>query len=74
MSKRRFSDPYLTRAKFRSTCSNCGKVVNKGDSIVYDKFRKLVYCIQETGSDCGSEILRTVQAERSMDQYGTDIY
>lgn len=67
-------DPYLTRAKFSGTCSTCGKRIDKGDSIVYDKYRKLVYCIDESKKDCGSQLLRDIQAEKSMDQYGTDIY
>lgn len=70
---RRFSDPYRTTARFNSTCSQCGKTLTKGDPIVYDKMRKLVYCLSEDENDCGSQILRDVQAERSMDQYGTDV-
>ena len=63
-------DPYKTTARFQSSCSSCKKTINKGDSIVYDKFRRLVYCLP----GCGAEILQGVQAEKSMDQYGTDIF
>jgi len=75
MSKRGYpSDPYRTTARFNSTCSMCGKTINKGDSIVYDKYRRLVYCLSDSQPDCGSNVLQSVQAERSYDQYGTDIY
>jgi len=75
MSKRGYpSDPYRTQARFSSTCSQCGKTINKGDSIVYDKYRRLVYCLSPDVSDCGTSVLQGVQAERSFDQYGTDIY
>lgn len=66
---RNFSDPYRTIARFKSTCDTCKDTVTKGQAIVYDKMRKRVYCWK-----CGQEILRGVQAERSMDMYGTDIY
>ena len=66
---KRFSDPYRTTARFKSFCASCHKVIVKGDSIIYDKMRRLVYCER-----CGAEILRGVQAEKSMEQYGTDIY
>ena len=66
------SDPHKTIARFNSTCSTCGKSINKGDDIVYDKYRKLVYCLSSVDIDCGSELLRSIQAEKSMDQFGTD--
>ena len=68
-SYKKFADPYRTEARFNSKCSVCEKPIKKGDSIVYDKMRRLVYC-----ADCGASIIRGVQAEKSMDQYGTDIY
>jgi len=60
MKSRKFSDPYLTKARFKSQCSNCGKTIEKYDSIVYDKYRKLVYCISGTGNDCGTSVLNGV--------------
>ena len=68
------SDPYRTMARFNSTCSTCGKSIKKGDSIVYDKYRKLVYCLSDNVPACGTELLKSIQAEKSYDQYGTDIY
>ena len=72
MSKHRYypTDPYRTIAQFHSTCSQCGNTIKRGDSIVYDRYRKLVYCMPE----CGTEILKSINAEKSMDQYGTDIF
>lgn len=67
------SDPYRTIARFNSNCSVCGKPIKKGDPIVYDKYRKLVYCLS-VDQNCGNDVLISVQAEKSMDQYGTDIY
>jgi hypothetical protein len=68
---RRFSDPYSTIARFPSRCSisSCQAKINKGDSIVYDKMRGLVYCRL-----CGEPVLDNVRAEKSMEQYGTDIF
>ena len=68
------SDPYRTTARFNSICSQCGKAIKKNDGIVYDKYRKLVYCFSSIEPSCGSELLRSIEAEKSMDQYGTDIY
>jgi len=48
------------------------KTTNKGDQIVYDKYRKLVFCLNGCGE--GESILQGVRAEKSMDEYGTDIY
>ena len=67
--KTRYSEPYETTAKFNSSCSSCKKQIKKGDAIVYDKYRGKVYC-----SACGDEVMQGVRAERSMEQYGTDIY
>ena len=64
-----FSDPYRTIARFDSTCSVCHKIIKKDDPIVYDRMRRLVYC-----ADCGYSVIQGVKAERSMEQYGTDIY
>ena len=68
---KKFSDPYYTTAKFDSYCSSCKKEIKKGKPIVYDKMRSLVYCDAE---NCGESVMRSVRAEKSMDQYGTDIY
>jgi len=66
------TDPYQTTARFKSACSGCSKTINKGDQIVYDKYRKLVFCLNGCGE--GESILQGVRAEKSFDQYGTDIY
>ena len=34
---------YLTEAKFKSNCVELGKPIKKGDSILYDKYNKVVY-------------------------------
>jgi len=72
--KNYIKDPYKTSAFFNCKCSNCGKDIKRGESIVYDKYRKLVYCLHKTATDCGSELLQSIRAEKSMDEFGTDIY
>ena len=69
MRKLRYSDPYRTDARFNSICTGCGKTITKGTPIVYVPNEKKAYHI-----DCDGGIMRGLQAERSMDQYGTDIY
>jgi len=71
MKKRYPTDPYQTTARFNSVCSGCGKKIKKGDPIVYDRYRKLVFCLDGCGE--GESILKGVRAEKSMDQFGTDI-
>ena len=71
---KRYSDPYYTTARFNSNCSVYGKAIKTDDSIIYDKYHKMVYCLSNTDPDCGSEVMRGLRAEKSMDQYGTDIY
>lgn len=68
---RAYADPYRTVARFSSVCcvTSCQAKIKAGDSIVYDRDRKKVYCIH-----CGAEILDNIRAEKSMEQYGTDIF
>lgn len=66
---RRYQDPYRTEARFNSNCATCKKPIKKGE--------KIVYCPNDREAhheECGSGIMRGLQSERSMDQYGTDIY
>lgn len=64
-----FYDPKRTTAKFLSYCKGCGIELKKGSPIVYDKNERAVYC-----PVCGNPIMRGLEAERSFDRYGTDIY
>ena len=68
---KRYSDPYRTTAKFNSKCSHCGKPIKKADPIVYDKNKGKVYC---GNCEAGDEIMNGLRAEKSMEQYGTDIF
>lgn len=35
---------YTTTAKFTSKCAETGKIIRKGDTILYDKANKKAYC------------------------------
>jgi hypothetical protein len=35
---------YVTTAKFNSKCAETGAKITKGEAILYDKEKKLVYC------------------------------
>jgi hypothetical protein len=67
--KTKFSDPYITTAKFNSICHTCNKPIIKGNSIVYDKMRGFVY-----HENCAADIMQATREAKSFDNYGTDIY
>lgn len=71
MKYKKFSDPYETFAKFNCTCSACSCKIRKGDKIVYDKMRSLVYC---DSCPAGRQVMEGTRAAISYDNYGTDIY
>ena len=66
---KRYQDPYKTDARFNSTCAKCGKEIKKGARIVYVPNERKAY-----HEECAEDIMQGLRAERSMDQYGTDIY
>ena len=65
----RYRDPYRTEARFNSTCATCKESIKKGEKIIYSPNDREAH-----HEKCGAEIMRGLQAEKSMDQYGTDIY
>ena len=67
--KKRSRDPYITKARFESKCAKCNVRIPKGINIVYVPNEQKVYHLE-----CGNDIMNGLRAEKSMDQYGTDIY
>lgn len=67
--KHNYCDPYQTTAKFNSKCASCKEVIPKGVNIVYDPNEKKAYHLA-----CGQDIMDGLRAEKSMDEFGTDIY
>ncbi len=57
------------KAKFSSTCAGCNSIIKKGEDIIYDPNNRKAY-----HKECGQDIKRGLDAERSMEMYGTDIY
>lgn len=62
-------DPYMIQARFLCTCSDCKKAIKKGEIIIYAPLIRKVFC-----EKCGEPVMRALQAEQSMDNFGTDIY
>lgn len=58
---------YITTAKFNSVCVERGRRIKKGESILYDRERKKVYC-----SD--SEEYRKYRDERDNENESTEGY
>jgi len=58
------------KAKFNNTCK-CGKPIVKGQDVLFYSSlnNKCCLCV-----DCSQEQRNALRAERSMEQYGTDIY
>jgi len=63
------NDPFMMQAKFSCSCPDCKKAIKKGDIIIYVPLSRKAYCEQ-----CGEPVMRSLQAEKSMDNFGTDIY
>ena len=53
------NDPYWTKARFKSKCHKCGKVINKGQDIFYYPNSKTVLC---DADDCGQAASREFAA------------
>jgi hypothetical protein len=64
-----YQDPYQTKARFESKCAKCKETIPKGINIVYVPNDKKAYHLE-----CGQDILDGLRAEKSMDEFGTDIY
>lgn len=66
---KKYSDPFWISARFESKCSNCGVSIKKNDRITVDRYRGMVYCTL-----CGEDVMKGLAREKSMDEFGTDIY
>jgi len=63
------NDPFMMQAKYLCSCAECKKAIKKGEIIIYVPLTRKAFC--ET---CGEPVMRSLQAEKSMDNFGTDIY